>query len=127
MTSFFRFLPILLFSFVVSPLYAASFDCKKATSETEIAVCFDLGYQAFEKEEFQEAFDYWKPLADAGDARKGVEVGELRVAEDQISVDVRAVEERVGFRDHATAAADRIGRGCGGVARRRERRWRRRL
>lgn len=41
MTSFFRFIPILLFSFLVSPLYAASFDCNKATTETEKAICSD--------------------------------------------------------------------------------------
>ena len=64
----FRLISIFLLSFLVSPLYAASFDCNKAAKEIEIAVCFDLGYQAFEKEEFQEAFDYWKPLADAGEA-----------------------------------------------------------
>ena len=35
----FRFLPILLFSFLVTPLYAASFDCNKANTETEKAIC----------------------------------------------------------------------------------------
>ncbi|MFL2767098.1 MAG: hypothetical protein ACJ0DF_13595 [Paracoccaceae bacterium] len=35
----FRFISILLFSFLVSPLYAASFDCNKATTETEKAIC----------------------------------------------------------------------------------------
>ena len=62
---------------MVSPLYAASFDCSKATTETEIAVCFDLGYKAFEKEEFQEAFDYWKPLADAGEAHAQYNIAQL--------------------------------------------------
>ena len=37
----FRLIPILLFSFLVSPLYAASFDCNKATTETEKAICAD--------------------------------------------------------------------------------------
>ena len=41
MTSFFRFITILLFSFLVSPLYGASFDCNKATTETEKAICAD--------------------------------------------------------------------------------------
>ena len=37
----FRLALILLFSFLVSPLYAASFDCNKATTETEKAICAD--------------------------------------------------------------------------------------
>lgn len=41
MISFFRFIPILLFISLVSPLYAASFDCQKATTETEKAICLD--------------------------------------------------------------------------------------
>lgn len=36
-----RFIPILLFSFLVTPLYAASFECNKATTETEKAICSD--------------------------------------------------------------------------------------
>ena len=59
------------------PAVAASFDCSKATSETEIAACFDLGYQAFEKEDVQEAFDYWQPLADAGDAHAQYNIAQL--------------------------------------------------
>ena len=39
MTGFFRFISILLFSLLISPLYAASFDCSKATTETEKAIC----------------------------------------------------------------------------------------
>ena len=39
MTSFFRLILILLFSFLVSPLYAASFDCNKATTEKAKAIC----------------------------------------------------------------------------------------
>lgn len=35
----FRFLLILFFSFLMSPLYAASFDCNKANTETEKAIC----------------------------------------------------------------------------------------
>ena len=35
----FRLVIILLFSFLVSPVYAASFDCSKATTETEKAIC----------------------------------------------------------------------------------------
>ena len=37
----FRLVLILLFSFLVSPLYAASFDCNKATTETKRAICAD--------------------------------------------------------------------------------------
>ena len=35
----FRFILILLFSFLVTPLYAANFDCNKATTETEKDIC----------------------------------------------------------------------------------------
>lgn len=49
MTSFFRFLPILLFSFLVTPLYAASFDCNKATTETEKAICADPELSALDE------------------------------------------------------------------------------
>ena len=37
----FRFILILLFSFLASPLYAVSFDCNKASTETEKAICTD--------------------------------------------------------------------------------------
>lgn len=63
--------------------YAASFDCAKATTETEISVCFDLGYQAFEKEDFQAAFDSWKPLADAGDAHAQYNIAQLYYGNEQ--------------------------------------------
>ena len=45
----FRFLLILLFSFLVSPLYAASFDCNKATTETEKAICADPELSALDE------------------------------------------------------------------------------
>ena len=36
-----RLVFVLSFSFLMSPLYAASFDCNKATTETEKAICAD--------------------------------------------------------------------------------------
>ena len=36
-----RLFCVLSFGFLVSPLYAASFDCNKATTETEKAICAD--------------------------------------------------------------------------------------
>ena len=48
--SFFRLISILLFSFLVSPLYAASFDCNKATTETEKAICADPELSALDAE-----------------------------------------------------------------------------
>ena len=45
-----RFIPILLFSFLVSPLYAASFDCNKATTETEKAICAEPELSALDKD-----------------------------------------------------------------------------
>ena len=44
-----RLILIFLFSFLVSPLYAASFDCNKATTETEIAICSDPELSALDK------------------------------------------------------------------------------
>ena len=41
MISFFKLVSILLFSLLVSPLYAASFDCNKATTETEKVIYTD--------------------------------------------------------------------------------------
>lgn len=37
----FRLIPIFLSSCLMSPLYAASFDCNKATTETKKAICTD--------------------------------------------------------------------------------------
>ena len=45
----FRLIPILLFSFLVSPVYAASFDCSKATTETEKAICADPHLSALDE------------------------------------------------------------------------------
>ena len=41
MISFFKLVSILLFSLLVSPLYAASFVCHKATTETEKVIYTD--------------------------------------------------------------------------------------
>ena len=49
MISFFRFISIILFSFLVTPLYAASFDCNKATTETEKAICTDPELSALDE------------------------------------------------------------------------------
>ena len=45
----FRLIPILLFSLLISPLYAASFDCSKATTETEKAICADPELSALDR------------------------------------------------------------------------------
>ncbi len=50
MISFFKLVWILLFSFLVSPLYAASFDCNKAKTETEKAICRTAGGDSAEAE-----------------------------------------------------------------------------
>ena len=44
-----RFISILFISFMVSPLYAASFDCSKATIEAEKAICADLHLGAWDE------------------------------------------------------------------------------
>ena len=49
MISFFKLVSILLFSFLVTPLYAASFDCNKATTETEKAICADPELSALDE------------------------------------------------------------------------------
>ena len=45
----YRLVLVLLFSFLVSPLYAASFDCSKATTEAEKAICADLSLGAWDE------------------------------------------------------------------------------
>ena len=45
-----RFLVIFLFCLMVSPLFAASFNCSKATTETEIAICADPELSALDED-----------------------------------------------------------------------------
>ena len=52
----FRFISIFLFSFLVSPLHAASFDCSKATTETEKAICADPELSALDESIAKEFF-----------------------------------------------------------------------
>jgi hypothetical protein len=52
---------IFLLSFLVTPLYAASFDCNKATTETEIAICSDPELSALD-ERMGEAWARLSPL-----------------------------------------------------------------
>ena len=70
MTQIKKFISILLFSFLVSPLYAASFDCSKATTETEIAICNDPELSALD-ERMSKAYSGARHSEDGTNLNKG--------------------------------------------------------